>query len=341
MTKRILTIVGLVILALALVALAGYLWIEREINNAYGKGPYPIVLEVPDGTNLDRISGLLEEHGLISSAWIFKLEVKREGYGSKLQAGIFTFGEQLSMPQVIKKLITEGRPPSTRVMIPEGRTAKEVSQILTPIKGFDFDNYKLLALTGKNKFQFKYSKDIPSDSLEGFLYPETYQIDKVDARTLIQTQLAQFEKIFTDKYAARCKELKLTINQAVALASIVERESGKTTEMGKVASVFWNRLNSGWKLESCVTVGYPLEKPHTILTNAELKTDTPYNTYIHEGLPPGPVCNPGKAALDATLWPPTTDFFYFVATGKGYNDFSRTLREHQAKINKYLKNGLK
>lgn len=341
MIRRVLTIIGLSVLALALVALAGYLWIEREVNAAYGKGPYPIELEIEEGSNLDSIAGKLQDQGIISSAWIFKLEVKREGFGNKLQAGVFTFGEPLTMPQVIKKLATEGRLPSMRVMIPEGRAAKEVAKVLSSVRGFDFDNYNKYALTGKKDFPFLFTANIPGNSLEGYLYPETYQLEKVDAETLIKTQLAQFEKVFTKKHIARCKELGLTIHQAVTLASIVERESGKTSEMGKVASVFWNRLKSNWKLESCVTVGYALEKPSTILTNQELKFDTPYNTYLHEGLPPGPVCNPGKAAIDATLWPPPTNYFYFVATGKGYNDFSETFREHQIKINKYLKNGIK
>lgn len=341
MIKRVLTIIGLTVLALGLVGLAGYLWIEREINATFGKGPFPVELEIEEGSNLDTIAGKLENQGIISSAWIFKLEVKREGFGNKLQAGVFKFGEPLTMPQVIKKLATEGRLPSTRVMIPEGRSAREVAQILSSLRGFDFENYREFALDGKEKFPFEFTASIPGKSLEGYLYPETYQLDKVDAETLIKTQLAQFESIFTKKHIARCKELGLTIHEAITLASIVERESGRTSEMGKVASVFWNRLNANWKLESCVTVGYALEKPHTILTNDELKTNSPYNTYLYEGLPPGPVCNPGKAAIDATLWPPPSKYFYFVATGKGYNDFSETFREHQIKINKYLKNGLK
>jgi UPF0755 protein len=341
MIKRILTIIGLSVLALGLIGLAGYLWIENKINASYGNGPYPIELEIEDGSNLDTIANRLENQGIISSSWIFKLEVKREGFGNKLQAGVFKFGEPLTMPQVIKKLATEGRLPSTRVMIPEGRATKEVTQILSSLRGFDFENYKELSLTGKDKFTFQFTSSIPSQSLEGYLYPETYQLDKVDAESLIKTQLAQFEKVFSKKHIARCKELGLTIHEAVTLASIVERESGRTSEMSKVASVFWNRLNANWKLESCVTVGYALEKPHTILTNQELKTDSPYNTYLYEGLPPGPVCNPGKAAIEATLWPAPSKYFYFVATGRGYNDFSETFREHQIKINKYLKNGLK
>jgi len=111
--------------------------------------------------------------------------------------------------------------------------------------------------------------------------------------------------------------------------------------MKNVSSVFWNRLKAGWKLESCVTVGYVLEKPSVILTLKELAVDSPYNTYKYPGLPPGPVCNPGLSAIEAALWPAKTNYFFFVATGKGYNDFSETIAEHNQKVAKYLKNGLK
>ncbi len=339
--NRTLLVSLIIVVILAAIGLGAYLWIDNTINSPFGRVDYPVTLEIKEGSTPSQISEVLFEKGLISSQWLFKLEVRREGAGEKLQAGVFTFGEPLAMPQVIKKLMTEGRLPPTRVLVPEGRTAKEVGKILSYLRGFDGDLYQREALTGKTNFNFSFSKGIKGGSLEGYLFPDTYLLDEVSATGLIRKQLGQFEKVFVKKYIDRCKELGITVHEAITLASIVERESGTRDEMKNVSSVFWNRIKSGWKLESCVTVGYVVDKPHTILTLQELKTNSPYNTYLYPGLPPGPVCNPGKSAIEAALWPANTKYFFFVATGKGTNDFSETLSEHERKKGIYLKNGLK
>ena len=341
MMNRILLWAGVFILVLLLAVGGFYLWIQNAVATPYGNAEYPVTFAVTAGSSPSQIAKLLADKGLISSEWVFLYEVRREEAGPKLQAGIFTFGEPLSMPQVIKKLMTEGRLPPTKVLVPEGRTAREIGMLLSYLRGFDGEKYRELALNSKDSFQFKFSKTIKGKSLEGYLYPDTYLLDDVSAEGLVRCQLKEFEQIFTSKFEKRCKELGLSVHELVTLASIIERESGTTEEMKNVSSVFWNRLKAGWKLESCVTVGYVLEKPSVILTLKELAVDSPYNTYKYPGLPPGPVCNPGLSAIEAALWPAKTNYFFFVATGKGYNDFSETIAEHNQKVAKYLKNGLR
>jgi len=336
--KKTLIISAIVILVLAIAASVFYIYFRNTVQDAFTAASYPVAIEIPKGSTPSQIAKILSDNGLISSERIFLWEVRSEGVAEDLQAGFYTFGEPLNMPQIIEKLTTEGRVLPKKVTIPEGRTVKEISKLLSPEIG---DAYKKLGLESKDKINFALASQIPGKSLEGYLFPDTYLLDNLTADALIKRQLERFEQVFTDKEIKKCKELGLTIHQAVTLASIVERESGNTAEMPLVSSVFWNRIKSGWKLESCVTVGYALEKPSTILTFKELEVDSLYNTYKYAGLPPGPICNPGSAAIKAALNPPETKYFFFVATGKGTNDFSVTASEHERKKALYLRNGLK
>ena len=207
-------------------------------------------------------------------------------------------------------------PPLVRVTFPEGWTSKQIAAVLdakgiTPAADF-------LAEVDKEK-------------REGFLFPDTYFFEQgLSSEQVISRLTQRFKEKVPKDFQDRAKAMKLSYEQLVTLASIVEREARAPQERPIIAGVFYNRLRKHWYLESCATVEYSLGawKPH--LTYKDLKVDSPYNTYRHGGLPPGPICNPGAAALDAAAHPAQTDMMFFVADGQGTHNFSRYYNEHLA-----------
>jgi UPF0755 protein len=167
------------------------------------------------------------------------------------------------------------------------------------------------------------------DNLEGYLFPETYFFDvETDERAVVKIMVDQFHQVFADSLYRRLPVLDLSLHQAVTLASIVELEAVAAEERPVISGVFQRRLKLNRRLESCATVEYALGVHKKRLTNADLKVQSPFNTYRYRGLPPGPIGNPGRAAILATLYPTDTEYLYFVARGDGTHIFSRTNKEH-------------
>ena len=144
----------------------------------------------------------------------------------------------------------------------------------------------------------------------------------------------QFKKIYTDDFSERAKQIKMPEDKVIILASIIEKEAKKNVERPLISGVFHNRIRKGWNLESCATVLYALGKHKDSLTYKDIKVESPYNTYIHPGVPPGPICNPGLASIKAALYPATTDDMFFVADGSGTHNFSKYFAEHNSKKKK-------
>lgn len=330
-----------VIIILLIVGIAGmwvYISVLNTINTPFAASEYPIKFEIEKGTNPSEIADLLFHFELIKSKKIFLWEVKREDAATKLQAGYFTFTEPNTMPEVVEKLLTEGKIPPQRYTFLEGLTIDQFADALKKREEIDNERYRLLAKKHKDVFDFKFLENIPEESdLEGYLFPQTYLIEEPTAEKIIQTKLNQFEKVFDGTYIARCKELGLTIHECVTFASIVQAESGNSDEMPLIASVFWNRMNKNWKLECNATIAYSLGIDGYLLSNKQLKIDDPYNTYKYPGLPPGPICSPGQDAIHAVLYPSETGYFFFVAKGDGSSAFAKTLSEHNKNIRKYLR----
>ena len=176
--------------------------------------------------------------------------------------------------------------------------------------------------------------------LEGYLFPSTYQVaPKADEEQIITTMLNQFDTVFTDEYRARAKKLGYTENQIIIIASIIEKEAQVDEDRPKIASVIYNRLDDGMNLQMCSTVQYILGKAKPILSVADTKIDSPYNTYIHSGLPKGPICSPGEASIKAALYPAKTDYMYFVVSEKldGSHNFSKSYSKFEKDTRAYEK----
>jgi|APSaa5957512622_1039677.scaffolds.fasta_scaffold50316_1 UPF0755 protein len=288
----------------------------------------PHQIRIEPGTSARRIGQLLETRGLIHSAEVFALTVRFMRVSHRLEAGTYQLSGTKTTAGIVGDLL-KAPVRTRRVTIPEGLTRREVAGLLGG-HGL-IDSARFFSLTEDAEFIRRLGIDAPT--LEGYLFPETYFFDEeTDAEEVIGRMVGEFHSVFTDSLLRRLKVIGLSLHQAVTLASIVEGEAMVQEERPIISGVFQRRLKLNRRLESCATVEYALGVHKKRLTNADLQVDSPYNTYRHRHLPPGPIGNPGKAALLATLYPTPTDFLYFVARGDGTHIFSRTNKEHvQAK----------
>lgn len=279
------------------------------------------VFEIPKGAGLSRISKKLSKEGVINSDWIFKTFVKFDGGETKLKAGEYAIPDHASMREVYE-ILSDGKAILYPITIPEGLTSRQIAKLVQ-------DNQTLHGTLDV----------VPA---EGTLLPETYLLPKSMSKTefLKKMRTAQ-EKAFDELWPKRALDLPINSKQeALILASIVEKETGVHSEREHVASVFINRLKKGMRLESDPTIIYGLtggEKLGRGLRRSEIDRKTDWNTYQIDGLPKTPICNPGRAAIAAVLNPMKTDDLFFVADGTGGHVFAKTLRDHNNNVRKWRK----
>lgn len=282
-----------------------------------GPGPAPRATDVvlAAGASTPEIANELQRTGAISSSTVFMAAAQVTGAARHLKAGEYAFAAHASMATVMR-MIRRGEIVHHLVTIPEGFTSQAV---IDTLQSNDI-------LTG--------SAPIPP---EGAVLPETYEVQRGEDRAaVLQRMMDARDQLLTGLWAQRRPDLPLTgPEQAVILASIVEKETALPSERPRVAAVFLNRLQKGMKLESDPTVIYGLTRGTPLgrgLRTSELAAPTPYNTYVISGLPPGPICNPGRASLAAVLDAPRTNELYFVANGTGGHTFAATLEEHEKNV---------
>jgi UPF0755 protein len=316
------------LLTVSLVGMVTVSGIGLAIYHQY-ESPGPLDAErtiiVPKGEGRREIAERLEREGIITNRWTFiGGHLLQSMFGGKrsadLKAGEYEIAARSSMRQVMET-IASGKSILYKVTIPEGLTSQ---QIVERLKGEE-------NLTG----------EIQSRPAEGSLLPDTYQFSKGDSRQeIIDKMQAEMQKTVAKMWENRSPDLPLrSIEEAVTFASIVEKETGQADERGRVAAVFYNRLKKGMRLQSDPTIIYGITGGAGALgrgiTKAEIETKTAYNTYQINGLPPGPIANPGRAALEATFNPAKTNDLFFVADGTGGHTFSETLKEHNMAVQKW------
>lgn len=301
-----------------------------------------ITVEIPRGAGTETIANLLKEKGIIKYPYLFKILSMVNGYDGTYQSGTHIVSSDLKYEDIMRVL--SSKPVSIKVTIPEGYTFDQIVEVLSKNKLINADEFRKVANTGK--FDYEFLKDLPEreDRLEGYLFPDTYEFD-VNAKPedIINTFLRNFKLKFKPEYLEKAEKMDMSVDKIITLASIIEREARLADERDTIAGVFYNRLRSKDKtlrrLQSCATIQYIFFKREGIIkeqiTEADTLVDSPYNTYQIEGLPPGPICNPGEDAIKAALFPEETDFLYFVARGDGSHQFSKTFAEHQAAMKKY------
>jgi len=290
---------------------------------------------VPKNSSTAYIAGQLENEGLVHSALAFRLYARYHEIDGKLKPGTYQLNPAMTLEEITGQLI-KGPDETIKITVPEGFTVAQVAGLLNQV-----------GITGKEDFlrvtdsewNYPYLKDISAEEnrLEGYLFPDTYHVSPITGpEKLVQMMLDRFNTVIEEQnYIKRATDRNLTLHQAVIIASMVEREARVAGERARIAGVIFNRLEIGMPLQIDATIQYVLEAPREILLYKDLEVDSPYNTYKHPGLPPGPIACPGWPSLQAVIEPEEHDFLYYVAKPDGSHAFSRTLQEHNNNIRAY------
>ena len=292
-----------------------------------------VIVEIPKGNSSRQVAALLAEKKLIHEDIRFLILVKIMGKSARLQAGEFKLHTGQRPRDVIEEL-SQARPVVHVVTIPEGMRISEVARIFAA--GGWGDAARFVSAAEDNVLIEKYNIG-PVDSLEGYLFPDTYHLVKSsgDETDLVEMMVQRAIQVWDTVSSGR--QSRLDRQEVFTLASIIEKESSNDNERPIIAAVFLNRLKRKMRLQSDPTVIYGIEDFDGDLTRTHLRTPTAYNTYTIHGLPPGPICSPGKKSLEAVLNPAPVEYLYFVSKNNGTHHFSKTLREHNRAVRKYQK----
>ncbi len=313
--------------------------------------PGEYVFEITSGQSLNRVASNLENAGLIRSKTVFKYYCDFAGMGQKMQVGTYTLRKSMTMMEIADRLTTgDGNPLVRNITLIPGETVEAFAARLAET-GVIEDRGAFLekCRTGKDFSEYYYISDVLSSGsagkrryvLEGYLAPNTYEVyTSASDEDILRKLLSQTESVFSVESQEQAEALGLTMDQVMTLASMIEKEA-KESDFEKVSAVFHNRLKAGMKLESDVTIHYITGVRRMALTTDDLKTDSPYNTYLYAGLPVGPICNPSAKAIRAALYPDqqmrAENYLYFCAkepeSGELY--FSRTQKEHEQAVARY------
>ena len=320
--------------ALGIPAVLTYNWVDHELHQPANPSNSKVRFVVPPGATFHEVADTLHRAGLIDSVTVFDLYARYKHLDRNVQAGAYELSRNLNMVQILDALQT-AIPDEVYVAIPEGYTVKKTAALLDKggvIKGSE---YVAQAVTGQYSYDFL--KDLPpGTSLEGFLFPDSYLISRTGtAKQLINIQLDNFNKHWTDSRKALAAQRHLTAQQIVTIASMIEREAMYDSDRPLVASVIYNRLSAGWDLQIDATVLYAKGVWQSSVTTDDRKINSPYNTYLHTGLPPGPIANPGIKAIDAALQPASTGYFFYLSDPQGHNHYARTNEEFARLLKQY------
>jgi UPF0755 protein len=293
-----------------------------------------VFFTVSAGESSASVARALSAEGIIKDAGLFLAALWVKGATGRVQAGEYHFEGETSLWEVVDRLVA-GDVSYRTVTIPEGLTVTETAELLSKQGLGDAD--ELTRAFGRGTLVA--SLDPGAEDLEGYLFPDTYRFPRrPTTEEVARVLVSRFLGVFDGVRQARTAALDLSVREAVTLASVVEKETGRPEERALIASVFWNRLRRGMRLQSDPTVIYGLKRDGRFdgnLRRGHLRMETPYNTYVRTGLPAGPIASPGKAAIDAVLDPAQSKYLYFVSRNDGSHHFSASLREHNAAVRKY------
>ena len=280
------------------------------------------IVEIPGGSSAHQIINILEEEGIVrKNNYILGAVLKFARLEEKLKYGEYDLSPAMNMAQILEKLV-KGEVVLYKITIPEGYNSEQIAELLDK-KGI-VEKESFLKLVKNNE-----------KSWEGYLFPDTYEVPKgYGGEKMLKLLLSNFNQQVVDKLAPKIEESQFSLPEIIILASLIEKEAKYEEEKSKVSSVFYNRLKKGMKLQSCATIQYILGTPKERLEEADLKIDSPYNTYLYAGLPPGPICNPGLESIIAALEPAESNWLYFVLGEDGRHIFSETYEEHLKNKNK-------
>jgi peptidoglycan lytic transglycosylase G len=303
----------------------------RFAQTPAGGGQPAVMLTVMSGESLIQLSARLQAEGLITDGRRFRWLARLRGDDKRLKAGEYRLTAAMT-PIRLLDVFVSGDVFLHVLTVPEGFTMAQIAAELDRQGLTDGSRFLSLASTPEVVASF----GLEGKTLEGFLFPDTYHFPKgVSPQTIITRMVERFREQFHESWYQRARQMGLSLLEVVTLASIIEKETGDPAERPLISSVFHNRLKKGMRLESDPTVIYGIKGFDGNLTKKHLSTPTPYNTYRIRGLPPGPIANPGRPAIEAALYPAQSNYLYFVAKKDGTHYFSTTIAEHNAAVRKY------
>ncbi|MCY3868784.1 MAG: endolytic transglycosylase MltG [Gemmatimonadetes bacterium] len=318
--KRFLFILSIVPIVCILVACTGIFIFNRPT----GVGKKEV--EIRPGATVKQISHQLYGKRLIHSPRLLQFLAQLNGSSRRLKAGIHPFDGQMTTWEILLEL-ERSRDVTQDVTVLEGLEKKQVAAILS--EKLKLDQNKLLLLM--NSAAFCKTLSVQAKDLEGYLFPETYNFPTTASEQQVLRRMVEHcQAVFEERLQRRADELEMSIHEVITLASIIEGETSWDSERDTIAAVYHNRLKKGMRLQADPTVQYALPGEPRRLFYKDYDFDSPYNTYRHAGLPPGPINSPGRASIEAALFPADVNYLYFVATGAGGHVFTRTLQEHVA-----------
>lgn len=291
-----------------------------------------VEVDIPNGSSLVAIATTLKDAGVIRESVYFIILSRLRGVESKLKAGYYELSTKMSVNQVIDKLV-KGDVATFKLTIPEGLTIKEMATLIAERTNISSEEF--LAAAREYQLDFFPEQDVEFQ-VEGFLFPDTYQIpSKVTPEELISIMVKRFQRVIgTDSVEVRGRYLNIW--EIVTIAALIEEEAKLDADRPLVSGVIYNRLEKRMHLQLCASVLYVLGVKKDRLSKADTRIDSPYNTYKHGGLPPGPISNPGLTSLQAAENPEAVPYLFYFALPDGATYFSRTYEEHLAAVKKYL-----
>jgi UPF0755 protein len=295
-----------------------------------------VLLEIVPGMSLSEIPALMYQKGVIRNRWAFYWGVLQKNAFHRIQAGEYELSPSMTVNEVLDILI-KGLVKRYAVVVPEGFNVFDIARRLNEMGLCSSSAF--LRISHDPEFLRRVGVD--ADSLEGYLFPDTYWfVKKTSVERIAEAMIRRFWQVWNENgYATRARSMDMRVKDVLTLASIIEKETGIREERPLVSAVLWNRLRKGMPLQADPTVIYGLlsedEPARDTITAADLRTPTPYNTYVIKGMPKGPICNPGKASIEAALSPADVPYLYFVAQADGSHHFSSDLREHNAAVYRY------
>lgn len=321
---------GMALLVAVAIVASGLFWYAVAADRSHPQASQQLLIQ--RGATFDEVATQLAEGGVIGNTLTFRILARVRDEDAAVRAGEYRFGPRVTQSDVLHALVTGGAQVATWVTIPEGFTAEQIAERLqgnglgsSAALRQDFMRERLLVDGARTK------------SLEGFLFPSTYLMPLGAAPEQIAAVLTgQFLKELPRDAASRARALHVSVPQAVTVASLVEREAKSQADRPQIAAVIYNRLRLGMPLQVDATIEYALPQHKSALSFADLRIDSPYNSYVHAGLPPTPIANPGLASLKAAFHPAKSENLYYVYCGNGRHVFAKTLAEHQANVARCL-----
>jgi len=329
----------IVIAAIILVLIIGLITLGTMGRPMDPNNTETVKVKIEAGSGTIQIAQTLVENNIIDNPTSFRIWSKLKGHDGNYKAGTYSLSQSMSFSD-IAEIIVGGKVDATVFGIPEGYTIYQVADKLSKDGLVDKEKFIDLLENGDFSSEYEFLKGAQNNKnrLEGYLYPNTYFVDEdASEEAFIKVMLDQFGKEVTEEHYQKAKDMGLTMNEVITIASIIQRECDVSKEGDKVASVIYNRLELGMPLQMCSTVQYILGEPKPVLSVADTRIESPYNTYLHTGLPPGPICSPNIDAIEAALNPADTDYLYFVLSEKldGTSNFSNNYEKFKKDSENY------